>query len=101
MIFGILLQPGGGPNRGLLCDHTTSFFAKVRLKLYADHGCTWSGEALGLGRLVLGPGYVSVPGTAHPPHLQQGALSIIYISTISTYLGCAGDLLEPEHGGEV
>ena len=57
------------------------------MKLYADHGGTWSGEALGLGRLVLGSGHVSVPGTAHPPHLQQEALSIIYniyISTIST-----------------
>ena len=60
---------------------------KVCFKLYSDHGGTWSGEALGLGRLVLGSGHVAVPGTAHPPHLQQGALdiSIIYISTISTH----------------
>ena len=67
---------------------------KVCFKLYSDHGGTWSGEALGLGRLVLGPGHVAVSGTAHSPHLQQGALdiSIIYISTISTYLSTHGTL---------
>ena len=60
---------------------------EVRFKLYADYrGTCRSGEVLGLGRLVLGSGHVAVPGTAHPPHLQQGALDIYLLSTYLQYL---------------